>query len=61
MKYLVNLETDGDGIYHVHTLDCKHKPNSNFKNLDSENLHFAIEEAMSVVNSTNVSPCSHCI
>lgn len=60
MKYLVNLETDGDGIYHVHNADCPYKPEDNYENLESTELEDAIEEAKEIVDSDDVKGCKHC-
>ena len=58
--YLINLETDGDGIYHVHKIYCVYAPKSNYKYLSSTTLVDAINEARKIVNSNSVRGCSHC-
>lgn len=58
--YLINLETDGDGYYHVHKRNCVYRPKSNYKYLDSIRLIDAINEARKIVNSNKVRGCSHC-
>ncbi len=49
--YLINLETDGDGVYHVHKRTCKHRPNSNYRYLSSIRLVDAINEGRKTVHS----------
>ncbi len=57
-RFLLNNETDGDGIYHVHHTTCGYKPASNYTNLKATTEREALREAREI--KKDAQGCSHC-
>lgn len=57
-KFILNNQTDGDGVYHVHSTTCSYKPNSDYTNLNAVSTKTALAEAQKI--QPNARGCKHC-